>query len=146
VLKGAPDALWSTVPQPNGPSQPSATVVPSTVAGFTIESTESLIDPLGPFEIEDQVDQKQFDWPPLTPPAQPVYTQTNQVGQMKAALEDAGVSARRAALVAALQRSNPTLDPGDGLPVMARFADQILQAQPNLVTLGGQLALAGTGA
>ena len=145
VLRGAPDALWSTDPQPNGPPAPSAKVLPDTVAGFTIESTEAPVDPLGPFEIVGSVDEQRFTWPPLAPPAEPVYPQTDQVDAMKAALQDGKVAARRAALVAALQRTNPTLDPGDGLPVMAQFADQILQAEPNLVTLGGQLALAGAG-
>jgi hypothetical protein len=144
VLKGAPDALWSTTPQPDGPTEPSSAVVPATVSGFTIDSVEALIDQLGPFEIEGAVDQLPFDWPPLTPPTEPQYTQSDQAGQMMAALEDGGVAGRRAALVAALQESNPTLDPGDGLPVMGKFADQILQAQPSLVTLGGQLAEVGS--
>jgi hypothetical protein len=143
VLKGAPDALWSTTPQPDGPTQPSSAVVPDTVSGLTIDSVEVIIDQLGPFEIVSKVDPHDFDWPPLAPPDKPQYTQTHQADQMKAALEDGDVAARRAALVTALQESNPTLEPGDGLPVMGKFADQILQAQPDLVTLGGQLAVAG---
>jgi hypothetical protein len=143
VLQGAPDALWSTVPQPNGPSQPSADVVKNTVSGFTIDSTEGLIDPHGPFKIESRPDQLQFPWPAIAQPTRR-YPQTDQVGQMKASLQDGGVTTARDALVAALQRSNPTLEPGEGLPVMAKFAERILQAQPNIVPLGGQLT--GTGA
>jgi hypothetical protein len=142
VLKDAADALWSTTPQPNGPSQPSAAKVPDTVAGFTIDSTEALVDELGPFVIPSDVDELTFDWPPVELPTKQ-YTQSDQVAQMENALQDGGVASARAALVAVLQGSNPTLDAGDGLPVMAKFADQILQAQPNLVPLGGQLALAG---
>ena len=66
-------------------------------------------------------------------PTGPTYRQTDVVHQIETAL--ASTTAARTALVTALQPTFPELT--DAVPtVLARFADQALQAPPLLVTLG----------
>jgi hypothetical protein len=133
-----PAALWS--PDAQTQAQPDSATVAGALTGMTITAQtapqQSLKEAI-PVAYLQQEAAASVTWAPPPQPASKAYSREHVVGQIEAALSSPGVTQARAALIAGLQPTCPEI--GDGAPtVLARFADQALQAAPTLVPLGAQ--------
>jgi hypothetical protein len=135
VTSNLPAALWS--PDPQVQAQPDSATVGDALTGMTITAATQAQVTLNPIPLTDLQQEVAVDvsWaPPPRPPSKP-YSREHVVEQIEAALSSATVTQARAQLIAGLQPTCPQVS--DGAPtVLARFADQALQAAPALVALG----------
>jgi hypothetical protein len=135
VTSNVPAALWSPDPQPQ--ATPSNELVGAALTGLQITAASDPIATLTPIPLTMLLKESSrgATWVQPPRPTGPTYRQTGVVDQIETALTSASVTAARTALVTALQPTFPELT--DALPtVLARFADQALQAPPLLVALG----------
>jgi hypothetical protein len=135
VTSNVPAALWSPDPQPQ--ATPGNELVGSALTGLQITAKSDPVTTLTPIPLAWllQESSRGAGWVQPPRPTGPTYQQTGVANQIETALGSGSVSAARTALVSALQPTFPELT--DAIPtVLARFADQALQAPPLLVTLG----------
>ena len=132
-----PAALWS--PDPAQQAVPGSATVQDALVGLTIVADSKPQTPLPPIPLSllQHTTPAPAAWgAPKRPVPQP-YSREHVVGQIEAALRSPAVTQARAALVAGLQPTCPEVTDG-AATVLARFADQALQAAPALVPLGAE--------